>query len=109
MTKIEKAASEAAQLVLMQAATVASEVAKAEIIVNHAIGTAVMALSTTGHSGTLELAQYAKGVLQVASDAAIKVLKVAKEEAELTLSLARSLAISHLAEKDTKLEDTRPK
>jgi hypothetical protein len=100
MTAINKADELPAQIILKQAELVALEVAKAEAIVDHAIGAAAMAMAATGITGTPALTEYARETLHVARSAAAKVLQVAKKEAELTLHLAKGLAAERLAEED---------
>lgn len=85
-----------AQLILKQVELVALEVARAEAIVDHALGAAAMAMAAKGITGTSELTEYAKEILQVARNAAAKVLQVAKKEAHLTLELANKLASERL-------------
>ena len=106
MNKIQEATDVAAQLILKQAERVASDVARAEAIVDLAIGAAVIAIAATGKTGSTEMTESAKEILQVARGAAAKVLEVAKHEAEQTLRLAKSLASARLAEEGVKLAVT---
>jgi cell division septum initiation protein DivIVA len=106
MNKMQEATDVAAQLILKQAERVAYDVARAEAIVDLAIGAAVMAMASTEKTGIRELEETAKEILQVARGAAAKVLEVAKHEAEHTLRLAKSLASARLAEEDLKLAVT---
>ncbi len=100
MTSVNKAGDLPAQIILKQAELVALEVAKAEAIVDHAIGAAAMAMAATGATGASELTEYARETLQVARSAAAKVLQAAKKEAEVTLQLAKGLAAERLAEEE---------
>jgi hypothetical protein len=108
MTTSQKADDVAARLILKQAALVASEVARAEIIVNNAIGVAELVMAATGIAGSADMTESAKETLQVARIAATKVLQVAKKEAELTLLLAKSLASARVVKEEVKLTATAP-
>jgi cell division septum initiation protein DivIVA len=106
MNKIQEVTDVAAQLILKQAERVASDVARAEAIVDLAIGAAVIAIAATGKTGSTEVTESAKEILQVARGAAAKVLEMAKHEAEQTLRFAKSLASARLAEEGVKLAVT---
>jgi hypothetical protein len=106
MNKIQEATDVATKLILKQAERAASEVAKAQAIVDLAIGAAVMAMTATEKTGITELAETSKEILQFARGAAAKVLEVAKHEAEQTLRLAKCLASARLAEENVKLAVT---
>ncbi len=108
MPRMQKTAEAGTRLILKQSRLAASEVARAEAIVDHALGVAVMSIAATRHTGDVELAETAIEVLQTARDAATKILQAAKKEVELTLSLARSLAISRRIDEDVKRAATTP-
>lgn len=97
-----------AQIVLKQAELVALQVARAEAIVDYAMGAAAMVMSSKTMAGTSELAESAKEILQVARNSAATVLQVARIEAEVTLRLARDLASLRLAEASAILAATAP-
>lgn len=80
MTEVNKAHDQQALIILRQAELVALEVAKAEAIVDHAIGAAAMAMAATGATGTSELTDHARETLHVARSAAAKVLQVQRKK-----------------------------
>ncbi len=108
MTTTQTTDDVAALLILKQAQLVALEVARVEVIVNNALGAAVMAMAATGITGSKEMTESAKETLQIARNAAAEVLQVAKKEAEATLRLAKNLASARLAEDDVKLAANKP-
>ncbi len=83
---------DAANLILKQARLVATEVARAEAIVDLAIGVASIAMASIEKASSAETAALARETLNVARVAAAHVLRVAKKEAEGTLILAKLLA-----------------
>lgn len=107
MTELSSPKNDAAQRVLEQAKLTAKEVARAEAIVDLALGAAASAMATIERSDSVQMAAAAKETLQVAKRAAADVLNVAKIEAIETLRIAAVLAEEKL-DSDTVVKDPDP-
>ncbi len=98
MIKKNVTVEDAAQVLIKQAKLVALDVARAEVITDHAFGAAVLAMVATAKTSDPRLIESAKEILNVARLAAAKALIVAKTEAEKTLAIAKNLASERLLE-----------